>query len=623
MNNSLLKPFTSREIKPALFEMHPNKAPGYDGMTAGFFQQYWGIAGVDVCRAVRSFFHDGRMLRSVNRTQIVLIPKVQTPTKVSQFRPISLCTITDNVLIAHELTHYIKHKRSDSHGVAAFKLDMAKAYDRIEWSYLEMVMTQLGFHQIWIGWGCPLSPYLFLMCGEVQDCEALSWILDSYEAASGQKINKDKSSVFFSPNTPVQARNLLSTKDRTTKRLQSYKESKINHAGREIFKGRYFPCTSFWHANVSSQSSWAWKSIVWARKLIDKGWIWQVRSGKDIRVWEDPWLSKSTNFRINGTTPRREDIKKVADLIDSDTKSWKVSLIRETFNQEDADAILSIAISYTSQRDRKIWHPSPNGTFSVKSAYRLAKESSSSHHNLQEGQSSSSSVLPTVWKKLWGLSIHPKVKLFIWKCFNNEVATNLALVLRKVRADPVCSRCGKAEESIAHVLFQCEAAIKDSYAKQMTSKGRDDRNGGRPPEQVSGLRLVVSMGVEKLRQARGPCYFIADGAWDADTKRGATAWVRYGNGNVRITQDVTEVVVLLAGMVEALAGIDQHFRSKYASKLSDCLELVKRIRRPCQANPFLKPILLDFVALCSKLLHVKVVKVPGDNVKARATMNVG
>ncbi|KAI8550738.1 hypothetical protein RHMOL_Rhmol06G0131400 [Rhododendron molle] len=294
MNNSLLKPFTSREIKAALFEMHPNRAPGYDGMTAGFFQRYWGIVGVDVCRAVRSFFHDGRMLRSVNRTQIVLIPKVQTPTKVSQFRPISLRTISykiiakvlanrlkpflpsivsenqsafvggrqimDNVLIAHELTHYIKHKRSGSHGVAAFKLDMAKAYDRIEWSYLEMVMTQLGFHQKWIGWvmecvktvsfsitvngeagdtfypsrgirqGC-LSLHICSSCVE-KDCEALSRILDSYEAASGQKINKDKSSVFFSPNTPIQARNLLSAKN--NKALRSYKESKINHAGREV-----------------------------------------------------------------------------------------------------------------------------------------------------------------------------------------------------------------------------------------------------------------------------------------------------------------------------------------------------------------------------------------------------
>ncbi|KAH7847580.1 hypothetical protein Vadar_027761 [Vaccinium darrowii] len=43
MNNNLVKPCTSEEIKAALFEMHPSKSPGYDGMTAGFFQRYWDI----------------------------------------------------------------------------------------------------------------------------------------------------------------------------------------------------------------------------------------------------------------------------------------------------------------------------------------------------------------------------------------------------------------------------------------------------------------------------------------------------------------------------------------------------------------------------------------------------
>lgn len=62
MNNNLLKPFTSKEIKAALFDMYPSKAPGYDGMTAGFFQRYWDIVGLDVCRAVQSFFHSGGCL---------------------------------------------------------------------------------------------------------------------------------------------------------------------------------------------------------------------------------------------------------------------------------------------------------------------------------------------------------------------------------------------------------------------------------------------------------------------------------------------------------------------------------------------------------------------------------
>lgn len=102
----------------------------------------------------------------------------------------------DNAFIAHELTHYIQQKRSGTKGVVAFKLDMAKAYDRVDWHYLELLMRQLGFNASWIGWvmecvrtvsfsitvngeagesfhpcrsirqGCPLSPYLFLLCGE-------------------------------------------------------------------------------------------------------------------------------------------------------------------------------------------------------------------------------------------------------------------------------------------------------------------------------------------------------------------------------------------------------------------------------------------------------------------------
>ncbi|XP_058210987.1 uncharacterized protein LOC131323292 [Rhododendron vialii] len=107
-----------------------------------------------------------------------------------------------------------------------------------------------------------------------------------------------------------------------------------------------------------------------------------------------------------------------------------------------------------------IWHPSPNGSFSVKSAYRLAREGTDICGNIHMGQTSSFGVLPTVWKKLWGLQIHPKVKLFMWKCLNNVLTTNVALFARKFRFDPVCSRCGKAEESISHVLFRCEVAIK-------------------------------------------------------------------------------------------------------------------------------------------------------------------
>ena len=93
MNGSLLCQLSGEEIQKALFQMNPSKAPGPDGMTALFFQKYWHIVGDDVSNAILDFFASGRMLRSVNYTNIVLIPKVKSPEAMTQFRPLSLCNV--------------------------------------------------------------------------------------------------------------------------------------------------------------------------------------------------------------------------------------------------------------------------------------------------------------------------------------------------------------------------------------------------------------------------------------------------------------------------------------------------------------------------------------------------
>jgi len=58
--------------------------------------------------------------------------------------------ITDNVLVAYEYLHYMCTNRSKSNGFCALKLDRTKAYDRVEWKYLEAVMLKLGFNQTWV-----------------------------------------------------------------------------------------------------------------------------------------------------------------------------------------------------------------------------------------------------------------------------------------------------------------------------------------------------------------------------------------------------------------------------------------------------------------------------------------
>ncbi|CAN6553756.1 unnamed protein product [Malus baccata var. baccata] len=246
---------------------------------------------------------------TLNSTHIVLIPKVPNPESVSQFRPISLCNysykvlskvlanrlkvvmpniispsqnafvegrqIHDNIGIAHEMFHFLKGRKAKSKYELGIKLDMQKAYDRVEWDFLAAVMEKMGFCTRWrqlimgcvssvqsaillngqpgkcfapsrgIRQGDPLSPFLFLLVGEVfscliqnavqkklldgvqlgvsgpvisyiffaddtllflkaddKNCRNLVDLINKYCEASGQLVNFQKSSVYFGANIP-------------------------------------------------------------------------------------------------------------------------------------------------------------------------------------------------------------------------------------------------------------------------------------------------------------------------------------------------------------------------------------------------------------------------------------
>jgi hypothetical protein len=119
-----------------------------------------------------------------NLTHIALIPKKKNPEHVSEFRPISLCNvvykviskvlanrlkvlllvlisplqsafilgrlITDNILAAYETLHSMQTMMWGNIGFMRVKLDMSKAYDRVEWAFLEAAMVKMGFHAKWI-----------------------------------------------------------------------------------------------------------------------------------------------------------------------------------------------------------------------------------------------------------------------------------------------------------------------------------------------------------------------------------------------------------------------------------------------------------------------------------------
>nr|GEW25763.1 RNA-directed DNA polymerase, eukaryota, reverse transcriptase zinc-binding domain protein [Tanacetum cinerariifolium] len=103
----MLRPVSNKEINQAMFDIDDNRAPGPDGFSSKFYKTSWDIIGNDVCVAVKEFFNKGKLLGELNATIISLIHKLETPTKVSDFRPIICCNVVYKC-ISKVLTERIK-----------------------------------------------------------------------------------------------------------------------------------------------------------------------------------------------------------------------------------------------------------------------------------------------------------------------------------------------------------------------------------------------------------------------------------------------------------------------------------------------------------------------------------
>ncbi|GJX00245.1 RNA-directed DNA polymerase, eukaryota, reverse transcriptase zinc-binding domain protein [Tanacetum coccineum] len=374
--NFMIREVNDREIKDAMFSIGDNKAPGPDGFSAKFFKNAWHIVCKDVCRAVKEFFSNGQLLGELNATIISLVPKIESPFKVSEFRPIACCNVVykciskiltrrikgcldklinlnqsafipgrqiqDNILLAQELVK--GYGRSGGPKRITCKIDIQKAYDTVKWYF----KGGRGLRQ-----GDPLSPYLFTLVMEVFTLIMEKNVANSLEfnyhfGCKGLKITHicfaDDLLVFYHgdigsskvikksleefsncsgllPN--FRTSDCKALLDKVRKKVDHWRNKFLSYAGKLLLIASVLEAIRMLQRSIQLYQGPS-DITVWNKALLH--FKYEIGDGKKIYMWFDNWsgLGPLINY-ISNRSLYDERIKRtchVADLVGSNSWNW-------------------------------------------------------------------------------------------------------------------------------------------------------------------------------------------------------------------------------------------------------------------------------------------------------------
>ncbi|XP_016206355.1 uncharacterized protein LOC107646702 [Arachis ipaensis] len=189
---------TPEEVKEAVWDCESSKAPGSDSYNMNFIKRCWSEIGTEFTAAVMDFFLSSKLPADTNLTWVALAPKFTGAKEIKDLRPISMVgyvykviskilvrrmraimprlvgetqsafvkgrKIHDGALIACETVQWIKMRKKEA---VIMKLGFQKAYDRVKWSFVDLVLQKMGFGRRWRSWVMECVSTSSMMLGEV------------------------------------------------------------------------------------------------------------------------------------------------------------------------------------------------------------------------------------------------------------------------------------------------------------------------------------------------------------------------------------------------------------------------------------------------------------------------
>ncbi|KAA3459207.1 reverse transcriptase [Gossypium australe] len=509
----LEKKITYDDIKRALFDMAPLKAPGSDGFHAHFFQSQWDILGNGICKWVKGVFTGQPIEQDLNNMLIVLIPKKECLGDFSEFRPMSLWSVmyklitkvianrfklvfpniisqeqtgfiagrnvSDNIILAQEVIHSMRCKRNGKNWMA-IKLDLEKAYGRVSWDFIsasleavgvpeflrKAIMSAISSSSMQILWndvpthkfkpargirqGCPLLRYMFVLC--------MDWL--GHLIRADIDIGRWKL-IQLSISGPAIS-HLFFADDLEVQNLGFYLGVPLLHS--RVTKSTF----SFVVEKIRHKlNSWN------ARKLSIAG---KVTLAQSVLLFIPNYFMQSMLIP-KGVCAEIERL--IGFGLASKSSALWVRVLRAKYGWkvQIPDSINRSQCSHLRRSLAKVWpllrenlisaigdgasvrcwkDPWIPGAFSIGSAFWTLKEDTWSSRDNN-------------WKNIWRYQGPQRVRFFLWLAFKQKLLTNSERMRRGIGQSNSCALCGNEIEDMVHVLRDCPTA-KDMWMHVIPSQ---------------------------------------------------------------------------------------------------------------------------------------------------------
>lgn len=187
--------------------------------------------------------------------------------------------------------------------------------------------------------------------------------------------------------------------------------------------------------------------------LIKDNVTWVIKNGHSVRFWKDSWIPGVGRLEdhVQGSIPLEEGEFSVSSYVID--LGWQWDRFTNLLPTHICGKIASLCPPSLGEDDFPCWNLTTNGLFSLSSAYQALSKDNVNGENQNP-----------LFKEIWHWKGPQRVRTFLWRLVHGRLLTNEERFQRRMKNDSLCPRCLLNEESIMHLLRDCDD-VRDFWSQ--------------------------------------------------------------------------------------------------------------------------------------------------------------